>query len=283
MILVLYVSSRRLSKSISLHSSDAIKDLVVGLDRIVGGYQMQLSIATDDEFGYLARKINSVIETLQCIFQQSLKLEQEKTFYQRRMLEAQFNPHFLYNSLESIKILMHLDVKKAEQMILAMNRVLRYSVSNHRDYTSVEEDFMVLEDFLFVNAIRFEELSYSLICPENLFGMRIPKLFLLPLVENALKYGMSDRSRLTITIRVVETPERVLFEVIDDGKGFSEQWLAQLSSYLKTNHYQHGLINSYKRLEMLYSSCQLSIDKRLGKTYVQLSIEKRQVCIDSLL
>ncbi|MXQ49495.1 sensor histidine kinase [Streptococcus pneumoniae] len=283
MILTLYASSRRLSRSISLHSSDAVEDLVVELDRIVGGYQMQLSITTDDEFGYLAKKINSLIETLQRIFQQSMKLEQEKTLYQRRMLEAQFNPHFLYNTLESIKILMHLDVNKAEKMILAMNRVLRYSVSNHRDYTSVEEDFTVLEDFLFVNATRFEGVSYSLAFPESLSGMRIPKLFLLPLVENALKYGMSDRSQLTITIRVRETSSRILFEVIDDGKGFSEQWLAQLPHYLKTSHYQHGLVNSYKRLEMLYSSCQLRIDKVSNKNNVQLSIEKRQVCIDSLL
>ncbi|WP_160315183.1 MULTISPECIES: histidine kinase [unclassified Streptococcus] len=148
MIWMLSRAAKRLSQNISLHSSDAVEVLVEELNLIVKGYQTQLSITTDDEFGYLARKMNGVMETLQRIFQQSLRLEQEKTQYQRQLLEAQFNPHFLYNSLESLKILMTVDVKKAEQMILAMNRVLRYSVAHYKEFSTVEEDFEILEDFL---------------------------------------------------------------------------------------------------------------------------------------
>ncbi|CRH92351.1 Inner membrane protein ypdA [Chlamydia trachomatis] len=178
---------------------------------------------------------------------------------------------------------MTIDVKKAEQMILAMNRVLRYSVASHKEYSTLEEDFEILEDFLMVNGIRFEGLSYQFAYPEHLAGLRVPKLFLLPLIENALKYGMYDRHQLMIEISVVEKADQILFEVADDGNGFSKAFLERFPTYLKEKGSQHGLINSYKRLEMLYSSSKISIKQAHGQNKVQLWTEKRQICIDSLL
>ncbi|MGI1782474.1 sensor histidine kinase, partial [Streptococcus uberis] len=176
------------------------------------------------EFGFLAKKINAVLDALQRLFQQTLTSEQEKVLIQRKLLEAQFNPHFLYNSLESIKILMYIDPKKAEKMILALNRVLRYSISTESDAVTLEQDMAILKDYLLVNQIRFQQLKVSLHYDQSLAQLRIPKLFLLPLVENALKYGMTARHDLSVAVEVTCQEKLICFTVSDNGPDFSRHF-----------------------------------------------------------
>ncbi|TCD45522.1 ATP-binding protein [Streptococcus sp. X16XC17] len=105
----------------------------------------------------------------------------------------------------------------------------------------------------------------------------------MPLIESVLKYAMQDRRQLSIRISLLEIAEQVIFEVVDDGSGFSQEFLDYFPTYLKQKGSQHGLINSYKRLETLYSSSKIRIRQTNEENKVQLWIEKRQLCIDSLL
>ncbi|MCR8967008.1 sensor histidine kinase [Streptococcus zalophi] len=274
-IFILFAASNRLSRKITLHSSDSIDILVSDLDLMMKGFKESVAVSTDDEFGYLADKINKMVETMQLLFEQTLQSEQEKARCERKLLEAQFNPHFLYNALEAIKILMYFDVKKAEQMILSLNRVLRYSVTSISDYGFLADDLAIIEDYLLVNQVRFEELTYTIDYPNHLSELTIPRLFLLPLVDNALKHGMKDRHALDIGLTVKEENGKILFTVADNGSGFSEDFLAVFADYIHTDDTHHGLINSYRRLVMLYPSTKIMIAKQEDKNLVTLSIERR--------
>ncbi|VTS18826.1 histidine kinase [Streptococcus porcinus] len=279
-MLLLIVLARRLSERISSHSSDSVALLVKDLDLIVGGYQYKVGVRSKDEFGYLAEKINSLIDTLDRLFRQMLTLEQEKSTVERKLLEAQFHPHFLYNSLESIKVLIHFNPHKAQAMILALNRVLRYSITSQAEYAVLASDFDILEDFLEVNQVRFEDFRFSLFYPDDLQRLRIPKLFLLPLVENAIKYGMKSRHDLTIRIELKMTDKHIQFYVLDNGPGFSQFFKDNFARYLKAGHTEHGLVNSYSRLVMLYPSTTIELCQVDMLNGVLLQFERKQACYE---
>lgn len=277
-MLILMILARRLSNRIALHSSDSVDLLVLELNRIVNGYKTTVDVTTDDEFGYLARKINSVLDTLHRLFNQTLKSEKEKLVFQRKLLEAQFNPHFLYNSLESIKILIDIDPQKAQQMILALNRVLRYSIASNCDDVALADDCDIIEDYLTVNQIRFNELDVHLNYAKDLEHLIIPKLFLLPLIENALKYGLQNRHDLRLSIRVWSDDLAIYFSIFDNGPGFSETFRQQFSNYIKEGGTEHGLVNSYSRLAMLYPSAKIRLCHRDHMQGVELQFERKQAC-----
>ncbi|EGJ28313.1 sensor histidine kinase [Streptococcus porcinus] len=279
-MLLLIVLARQLSERISSHSSDSVAILVEDLDLIVGGYQYKVGVRSEDEFGYLAEKINSLINTLDRLFRQMLTLEQEKSTVERKLLEAQFHPHFLYNSLESIKVLIHFNPHKAQAMILALNRVLRYSITSQAEYAVLASDFDILEDFLEVNQVRFEDFHFSLSYPDELQQLRIPKLFLLPLVENAIKYGMQYRHDLTLRVDLKMIDKHIQIYVLDNGPGFSQSFKDNFARYLKAGHTEHGLVNSYSRLAMFYPSTTIQLCQVDMLNGILLQFERKQACYE---
>ncbi|PNY20218.1 sensor histidine kinase [Streptococcus parauberis] len=274
-LLILLIYSKQTADKISRHSSHSIKLLMSDLNLIMKGYKNKVNVIGEDEFGQLAQDINRMIETLERIFKQTIQLEQEKTRVERKLLEAQFNPHFLYNALESIKILVYLDPKKAEYLILALNKVLRYSISTKSDTTFLEDDLAIIEAFLSVNQVRFDELDYIVTCPKTLSKIPVPKLFLLPLVENALKYGMRDRHNLTLSIDISQKDSLVIILVTDDGAGFSEDFITNFDTYLREGLTQHGIVNSYHRLKLSYPSTQIKIIKKDYHHQLMISFERK--------
>ncbi|KYP21133.1 sensor histidine kinase [Streptococcus parauberis] len=273
-MVILLFYSKQLVRKISIHSSDSIEQLTTDLNLIMNGYKDRVSVRTSDEFGYLANNINKMIDTLERIFKQTIQLEQEKTQFERRLLEAQFNPHFLYNALESIKILVFLDPEKAEQMILALTKVLRYSITSNAEMATLADDLDIIDSYLAVNQVRFDELDYQISYQDDLASLPIPKLFLLPLVENALKYGMRDRHDLSILIEVREVAGFIEMTVCDDGAGFSDIFLANFDSYLHDGATHHGLINSFHRLKHTYPKATIHIKKQNNLNCICLSFER---------
>lgn len=270
----------QLSRRIAIHSSDSIDVLVSDLEMIMSGYKSDLGVNTDDEFGYLAKKINGMIDTLQRLFFQTLKSEKEKVTFQRKLLEAQFHPHFLYNSLESIKILMHINPQKAEQMILSLNRVLRYSIASERENVQLERDMDIIDDYLTVNQIRFDLLDFQIQFPQELDQLLVPKLFLLPLIENSLKYGMEIRHDLKVRVDVSCDEQMISFLVMDNGPGFSAEFQELFADYVKEGRTEHGLVNSYSRLSMMYPSSKIRLCQDGEMHGVELRFERRQACYE---
>lgn len=271
---VLLFEAIRLSSSIAHRNAQSVNRLVEETRLIMQGYKTHINMASEDEFGYLASQINLMISQMNKLYRNTLLLEKQKTQIERMLLDAQFNPHFLYNTLETIRVTSFVDPKITEQLILSLNRVLRYSVDYDCDYPMLSEDLKVLEDFLKINTIRLEDMSYNIDVEESLLTTRIPKLFLLPLVENSLKYGMQIRTDLEIKIAVYKKGESIVFEVWDNGPGFPGDLLDNIHVQLRKNETLHGIANVIRRLQMIMRTVDLETDKNNNHVCIRIIIQE---------
>lgn len=262
--------ARRIAHKIATHNAVPIESLVYQLQEIPKQVEKRLSLQTGDEFEFMAEKINNMLYELDQLHQKMLTIEKEKWIFERKMLEAQFNPHFLYNTLETIKITSLMDAALTQDLIQNLTRILRYSITDLEKETIICQDLKIIEDYLMIHQIRFEHFSYDIVCPETVDNQPIPKLFLLPLVENAIKYGMQYRIDLHIDIQITLESDSLTFLVKDNAGGLTKQERLAILDSLESPHTQHGIVNSYKRLSNFFSDVQLDLGvNRHGETWVK--------------
>jgi two-component system, sensor histidine kinase YesM len=178
-------------------------------------------------------------------------------------LQSQMNPHFLYNTLATIHVMAE---EQMNDQIIAMSEnmsgFLRY-ISSDVSMVAMEEEILYTIKFLDVNQLRFgSKLQYSCAVDPRLLPLRIPKLVIQPLVENALKYATTKEPPWRIDITGTAADGRWIVEVSDNGPGFTEACIGQL--HAKIQEYEEtgvfpilklegmGLLNLYIRLKLTY-------------------------------
>ncbi|HEL1014330.1 TPA: sensor histidine kinase [Streptococcus equi subsp. zooepidemicus] len=268
---ILYWKSKALATQIASSNSAAINQMVLDMQAISRQEKNAIDLQSQDEFQCLSVQINQMISRLQALHQKTLALEKQNVSFEKRMLEAQFNPHFLYNTLETILITSHYDSDLTEKIVLQLTKLLRYSLDESQEAVCLGEDLAVLESYLLISQIRFEELRYTIAVEPALETLRVPKLFLLPLVENAIKYGLRYRHDLVIEISVRRIADAIYFTVADNGPGISQKRQADIKELLHSEDSHHGLVNSYRRLKHQFTKVELIFcqrDERFLLTYV---------------
>lgn len=274
--LLYFWQARRIAYKIATHNAGPIESLVYQLQEIPKKKDKKLILQTGDEFELIAEKITDMLQELDELHQKMLTIEKEKWIFERKMLEAQFNPHFLYNTLETIKITSMIDASITQELIQNLTRILRYSVTELEKETTLGRDLEIIEAYLKIHQIRFEHFSYQIDCSENLHSQTIPKLFLLPLVENALKYGRQYRIDLAISIQITQEQEALTFIVKDNAGGLTKQERLHILESLDSPHTQHGIVNSYKRLNNFFENVELDLGvNSKGETWVKFVTKGR--------
>jgi len=274
--LLYFWQARRIAYKIATHNAGPIESLVYQLQEIPKKKEKKLTLHTGDEFELIAEKITDMLQELDELHQKMLTIEKEKWVFERKMLEAQFNPHFLYNTLETIKITSMIDASITQDLIQNLTRILRYSVTELEKETSLGQDLEIIEAYLKIHQIRFEHFSYQIDCSESLYSQTIPKLFLLPLVENALKYGRQYRIDLAISIQITQEQEALTFIVKDNAGGLTKQERLHILESLDSPHTQHGIVNSYKRLNNFFENVELDLGvNSKGETWVKFVTKGR--------
>lgn len=274
--LLYFWQARRIAYKIATHNAGPIESLVYQLQEIPKKKDKKLILQTGDEFELIAEKITDMLQELDELHHKMLTIEKEKWVFERKMLEAQFNPHFLYNTLETIKITSMIDASITQELIQNLTRILRYSVTELEKETSLGQDLEIIEAYLKIHQIRFEHFSYQIDCSESLYSQTIPKLFLLPLVENALKYGRQYRIDLAISIQITQEQEALTFIVKDNAGGLTKQERLHILESLDSPHTQHGIVNSYKRLNNFFENVELDLGVNpQGETWVKFVTKGR--------
>lgn len=274
--LLYFWQARRIAYKIATHNAGPIESLVYQLQEIPKKKDKKLILQTGDEFELIAEKITDMLQELDELHQKMLTIEKEKWIFERKMLEAQFNPHFLYNTLETIKITSMIDASITQELIQNLTRILRYSVTELEKETTIGQDQEIIEAYLKIHQIRFEHFSYQIDCSESLYSQTIPKLFLLPLVENALKYGRQYRIDLAISIQITQEQEALIFIVKDNAGGLTKQERLHILESLNSPHTQHGIVNSYKRLNNFFENVELDLGVNpQGETWVKFVTKGR--------
>lgn len=210
-----------------------IKKLVL-LMRLVreGNMNVRYKIRGIDEIGELGIGFNKMIEHLQNLIEQVYQTKLRYKEAELHALQNQINPHFLYNTLESIHMITEInDDHEASQMIQVLGDILRYSVSLKKQKVKVAEEIEHLHKYLFIQNVRFEhkfEVEFDI--DESLLDKEIIKLILQPLVENAIYHGLETvDNKGKIVIRGYENESNIVFQIHDNGIGIDEARLEQLN------------------------------------------------------
>ncbi|MEK3714429.1 sensor histidine kinase [Paenibacillus sp. FSL R7-0333] len=218
-----------------------------------------------DEIGQLTAEFNRMTETINSLINEvyvadiqkkNLELKQQQA--QLHALHSQINPHFLFNSLESVRMRSIIKgEKETAKIIQHMAKMFRKSLSwSHNDVT-VREELELIESFLTIQQYRFgDKLEYSIVAEPAALGLRIPKMVLLPFVENASIHGIeSSPDKGSIVISVTLQADRLIFRFQDNGIGMDSDKLEELHRYLQDGDDigEHvGMKNAYCRLKLCY-------------------------------
>jgi len=200
-----------------------------------GDYTVQISHSWQDEFGIIARHFNHMVTKID----QSGRMEKEALLREKnaelKALEAQINPHFLYNTLDAINwIAIENEQFLISKMLKNLANILRYSIHKSNGVVSVRSETEYLKQYIFLQQQRF---SFSFHCimdiEEEVMDLKMHKLLFQPLIENSINHGFPGKSGedlITITIRK-KGERHLMFEVKDNGKGMDSELIHELNHY----------------------------------------------------
>ncbi len=221
-----------------------------------GNLDCRVQVESNNEFKTIADAYNSMIGSLQQQMENNRRMTELVAIAQSRQLESQFNPHFLYNTLENIRYMCRIEPETASRMIFCLSGLLRYSLDGSRREVPLREDLEHLNNYLTILTYRFgSRLTCTLDVEEATLDCRIPKLVLQPMIENSVKYGFGNRDRLTVELKAYIHQENLVMICRDDGAGMTQTALSELSRLLeqKENPGRHsGLYNIHRRIQLLY-------------------------------
>ncbi|SDY11064.1 two-component system, sensor histidine kinase YesM [Evansella caseinilytica] len=230
-----------------------------------GNFYVDLPVNSNDEIGLLANSFNSMILEIRNLIQQNYQIQLRQKEAELYALQFQINPHFMYNTLETIGMA----VEEGEndtvvKMVTLLGRMLRYSIGNKEKFVPVWMELTHIKDYLTIQEIRFEErLLFSITEEINTAAFFTPKFIIQPIVENAIKYGLDTKERLEISIVIrqhcdlLNGRDEIAFIITDNGPGITEDVLTELNKRFHSNPEvnrdgQFGLMNVHARITMTY-------------------------------
>ncbi len=234
-----------LSWWISTVITGPIRRILVSMKRLQrGDFSQRVTHNWGDEIGQLGTGYNIMVSRIQELIDDVYlsKLNERESELKRRnaelsLLQSQMNPHFLYNTLNTISWTAHRrgDEEVAE-MIYSLSNLLRISLSGGKEFIRLHEEISLVEKYLFLQQMRFaNKLVYEIHVDEEAEGIEIPKLIIQPFVENAIVHGiepLSDDAGL-VQLQVRVEHRRLMIEITDDGAGMSEARLQEVRSALE--------------------------------------------------
>ncbi len=251
-----------------------------------GDFTTRTSCDNQDELSLLSDSFNDMAMKLE---QQvnSIRQEQENLRnMESKLLQAQINPHFLYNTLDTIIWLIEGSKnKEAIDIVVSLSEFFRIAVSKGRDFITIREEDIHIKSYLQIQQSRYSDiLDYEIAIPEELYQYQILKLTLQPLVENSLYHGIKMlRARGKITIYGHRLGEDIYFKVIDNGIGMEEEELNELRKSIELPGSEKssgfGLANVNKRIKLNYGDMYgLDIQSKKGEgTTITVKIPVRSV------
>ena len=274
-IAVTIIMSAAISSSagkFSAKKTAIIYQLIDALKQVEDGkLDINLDIESDDEFKSIGHSFNMMLGSIRHLIERHDKMALENNMAIVQMMESQFNPHFLFNTLESIRYLVKFNPKVADKTVVNLSKLLRYSIQNTVDTVRFKEEFDFVKRYIEIMKVRFgERLEFNDNISDDVKEVSVPKMIIQPIVENAVKYGFGENvEALRVEISAYIEDEKLYIIVKDDGVGIDKDLLKDLVFNLneKYNSSDHiGLYNVHKRIELLYGiEYGLEINSEAGK------------------
>ncbi|WP_349947735.1 sensor histidine kinase [Lacrimispora sp. BS-2] len=248
-----------------------------------GDFAVRVPNKRKDEIGELTESFNYMLEEINTLIRQVYQEKIAQKNAEVQALQAQINPHFLYNTLDSINwMLIDRGEYDISDIILSLAGLMRYSIEDENAFVPLEKEIGYVLCYLKIQKNRLEErLEYSVEAEETLAAEQVPKLILQPIVENAITHGIEPRNRKgNIRIIIKDFGDEMLISVEDNGIGMTSEQLDHLTDKVpdieKEGHTGIGVRNVDRRIRLHYGeSYGVSIESTYGKgTIVSLRIPK---------
>ena len=185
----------------------------------------RMEILTDDEIGHLSMKFNQMMDRIRNLKEQVIEEQEDKRKYELQALQAQINPHFLYNTLDSIIWMAETNDSNIVAMTEALAKLFRISLNKGNEEISLERELEHVKNYLIIQSMRYaDKFTYEILVEPGVERCRTIKLILQPIVENCIYHGIKKkRGTGKITIRAYRREQDLIIEVSDDGCGMPEE------------------------------------------------------------
>lgn len=247
---------------VSFKITSPIRILLQNIQEIEkGNMKIQFESLGSDEIGILGLRFKQMIEKINHLINREYKLELENKTNQLKVLQSQLNPHFLYNALQSIgTVALRNQVPQIYTLITHLSKIMRYGIDMEESTVPLIKEINYSEAFLLLQKERFgEQLDYSIVVPENVMNIQVPKMILQPVIENYFKHGFDNRDGIgKIQVECKKQSKNLLIIVSDNGVGITESRLKEVYQNIQqekrssNGNENIGLKNIYTRLSLYY-------------------------------
>ncbi len=261
---------------ISFHFTSPIKQLIRYINKIESGQlDAQLDTNRADEIGILSRRFHQMMQRLNQLINKEYRLEIANKTNQLKALQAQVNPHFMNNALQSIGTLaLQNNQKKIYSLISSLGKMMRYQMSTNETLVPLSAEIDYVKSYLDLQSQRFDEkLQFHVDIEEETRRIQVPRMILQPIVENCFKHGFVKQNNVG-EIRIsakLHGNNLLVVSVEDNGVGMDSQQLESIQALLNRLHTWDdglgtnsiGLINVISRLRLYFSkNTQITMDAR---------------------
>lgn len=249
-IIIIFFIIRRTTKPISALASTMPKI-------INGDFNNHIPVEGSFEVRELSAAFNYMLDGLNKYVKAQIKMQKEKRKAEIHALQMQINPHFIYNTLSSIKwLIWQGKIEKSTETIDAFISLLRNTISNKNEMITILEEINNLKNYALINHIRYgDNINVNFFVMPNCEDYIIPKLILQPFIENAFFHGFTDKSNGSIHIFINEQNNNLVCEIIDNGVGIKNEYLRKILRQSAENHDHFtsiGINNVNDRIKLLY-------------------------------
>lgn len=263
-IILIILSCCLLSIALSVVISKGISKPVQNLSKRMlevgeGNFNVYSDYESKDEIGVLSRHFNEMVRQVKQLIKKVYQEELLKQKAELKSLRMQINPHFLYNTLESINWMARMrGAPEIGKMVKALGDLMRASIGGE-DFISIREEMKNIENYLTIQKFRYgDKIEAEMNIKPEIFDVRIPKLILQPIVENAIVHGIENKiGNGKINIEGFIESQVMVLQVKDDGIGMDEEVSLKILSdsyklHSSEKHTHIGLKNVDKRIKMYY-------------------------------
>ncbi len=256
---LLLAAAMIVSAFVSARITRPIKKLKDSMKEVEQGHfdNANIEVTSEDEIGSLSKSFNIMTAEIQKLMEENIYEQKQKRKSELRALQSQINPHFLYNTLDSI-IWMAEGNKNKEVVLMtaSLAKLLRQSISNVNEVLTIEQEIAYIISYLTIQKMRYKDkLEYEIDVDRDIYQYEIVKLILQPIVENAIYHGIKFKDKMCLLrIRGYSAGNNIIIKIIDNGVGMSKEVLAHIFDEHKHNHKSNGVgvYNVQMRLQLYY-------------------------------
>ncbi|MBO0993734.1 sensor histidine kinase [Bacillus sp. SD088] len=270
-VCIVFLISRRMTKSLS-----GLVKQISGMGK--SNFDFYVTETGSYETKQLAKSFNYMLDELHEYVEQLMETQKKQRNAELEALQQQINPHFLYNTLASVKFMVQQgDREKSTQTIHALISLLQNTIGNISETNTVDQEINNLKNYVYINQMRYGNRIkvHYFISPECL-KHEIPKLMIQPFIENAFFHGFNHQKEGYIQLLISQNEGVLRCEIVDNGDGMEIESQANLPKAKGKRHFFSGIgiHNVQERIQLLYGEQYgLEVDSRLGKgTRVRITL-----------